>query len=1087
MSVPPDSGPSPILLVEDNPLTRKMMRLTLEGEGFSVLEAEDGKTALELIGAGPALVVQDLMLPDMDGLELLARLRSRPASASLPVLVVSGLVSRRSEIEARRDQITEFLSKPVEPEQLIAAVRAFLPRRGEVAAPLGGGRRLLLVEDDRLNRKLALARLRAAGFAVTATANAEEALALVGSARPDVVLSDVLMPGLDGFRLCQALRSLPGLEQLPVVLLSSCFIEPADRELARAMGAHALVRRTPDLAEAVEAVVAAASDETAAQPIETLPSLYADRLTATLERELERYGRITQRASVHAAALSLTAGLFRAIESGEHLAAVMGDVLIHCLDAAGLSRGALFLVEGPRDLNLGAHCGLDPERLRAAREAFGHPELLRHALASGLPLAVDPASGEEGQRELLDRLGAASVLIVPFSAGGHNYGVLLLASETHDLLDAEWGSFARTLRLQFNQAVALGQALSRKATSERELRELFERVPVGIYRAGRGGVILTANRALAAMLGFVHAEGMIDRRAAELWADPAERATWEHRLAAEGEVRGYETWLRRRDGGKVRVRMTARSEPDGQGGVAYHEAVVEDVTAERAALRELEVAQQKLQDVVASSPSVLYSLHVSSQGMPTPIWFSPNLVTLGFSPNDALERSWFFSQLHPADLEVATAGLGELARDDHHVMEYRFADAAGSYRWIRDEQRVTARLPDGSFEVSGSWSDVTARRELEERFLQAQKLESLGQLAGGVAHDFNNLLCAIDGYAELALMRLKPEDPLAADLGEIHRAAERAAGLTRQLLAFSRRQVMSPTVVDLNEVLASMKGMLQRLIAEDIELELQLAPALARVRVDRGQLEQVVLNLVVNARDAMPDGGKLVVATEPGAEPGDEGAAGAVLRVTDSGSGMDEATQARIFEPFFTTKEQGKGTGLGLSTVYGIVQQSGGTLQVRSRVGEGTTFRVLLPPAPAAVEAPPTLLASPAEPPPRTASATVLLVEDEAAVRDLIERALRRGGYEVLTAKRAAEASDVLDRHGAVDLLITDVVLPGGSGFALVERLQAAGRLPAVLFISGYAPEAVAGRGDVGRWPHLEKPFTIVRLLAEVRSALDAR
>ncbi len=424
---------------------------------------------------------------------------------------------------------------------------------------------------------------------------------------------------------------------------------------------------------------------------------------------------------------------------------------------------------------------------------------------------------------------------------------------------------------------------------------------------------------------------------------------------------------------------------------------------------------------------------------------------------------------------------------------------SGSARLVRaDGSAVTADLSASVVEVGGEQvvlliaRDATERARLEQHLRQAQKMEAVGRLAGGVAHDFNNLLTVINGYADMLLGDLPAGDPGRWALAEIRQAGDRAAALTRQLLAFSRQQVTQPEVLDLNAVVAETGGMLRRLIGEDVELTTDLAPDLGRVLADRGQLGQVLLNLIVNARDAMPQGGKLTIATanvELGEDdlrlrPGCRGGRYALLTVSDTGCGMDEATLARVFEPFFTTKGPGQGTGLGLATVYGIVKQSEGYVYASSAPGRGTTFQVYLPRVEAqfpCAEAPETAGAGPA------GSETVLLVEDEAAVREFAATALRRAGYTVLEVAGGEEALRLAAGHpGPVPLLVTDVVMPGMGGRLLAERLQERHPGLRVLYLSGYTDDAVVRHGvREAEVAFLQKPFTAESLARKVREVLD--
>ena len=389
--------------------------------------------------------------------------------------------------------------------------------------------------------------------------------------------------------------------------------------------------------------------------------------------------------------------------------------------------------------------------------------------------------------------------------------------------------------------------------------------------------------------------------------------------------------------------------------------------------------------------------------------------------------------------------------------------------------------------------DVTETKGLEAQLRQAQKMEAIGQLAGGVAHDFNNLLCIINGYSDILFNALRPDDPMRNLVDEIRKAGERSASLTRQLLAFSRKQVIAPRALDLNTVILDLEKMLRRIVGEDIDLATSLAPGLGSIKADPSQIEQVLLNLVVNAREAMPQGGKLTIETrnvnldEDYARARSEVRPGpyVLLAVSDTGCGMTAEVKAHLFEPFFTTKGPGQGTGLGLATVYGIVKQSGGHVAVNSEPGLGTTFRVYLPIVEAAVQVRDSKAAT--APAPR-GSETILLIEDDEGVRALTRHALQSSGYTVLVAREGQEALRIGRwRQEPIHLLVSDVVMPGLGGRQLSERLRLLHPEMKVLFLSGYTDDAVVRHGVLeGEVNFLQKPFTPAALARKVREVLDA-
>jgi len=456
-------------------------------------------------------------------------------------------------------------------------------------------------------------------------------------------------------------------------------------------------------------------------------------------------------------------------------------------------------------------------------------------------------------------------------------------------------------------------------------------------------------------------------------------------------------------------------------------------------------------------------------------------------------EAWQLS-VHGEDLDRVRRFLSKLTPDSGaYTVEYRILRPDRSVRWIVARGFPVRDSSGRVYRVAGIAQDVTERRNLEQQFLQAQKMEAVGRLAGGVAHDFNNLLTAILGYSQLALEQVGPQHALHHDLREIIKAGDRAAGLTRQLLSFSRKQFLQPRVVDVNTVVTDIERLLRRLIGEDVEVAMSLNKDLPHVRIDPGQLEQVIVNLCVNARDAMPNGGRLAIETavdeldpeycrrHPEISPGTY----VRLAIGDSGTGMTEETKAHLFEPFFTTKEAGKGTGLGLATVHGIIKQSGGHIGVYSELGRGSTFKIYLPPIDQEVA--PTRRIAPNLDRLRGAEC-ILLVEDDPLVRTLSTSILTRSGYKVLAARRGEEALMVLGQvTSRVDLLFTDLVMPGMNGIMLARAVLSSKPGTRLLFTSGYTDTSLLRDGFLNQeTPFLGKPFTPESLLRKVREALDS-
>jgi len=567
-----------------------------------------------------------------------------------------------------------------------------------------------------------------------------------------------------------------------------------------------------------------------------------------------------------------------------------------------------------------------------------------------------------------------------------------------------------------------------------------------------------------------------------------DRATYmadpEPRLMGEGR----DLSIRRKDGVAVPVEIGLSTfESDGE---TFVIAVVSDITARKKSEEALANTMSNLQELVAASPLATMMLDLEGRIL---LWSPAAEDLFGWRTNEVLGRILPHvpgSELPEVREILRRVGRGEVIAG----MELRRQNKEG--RFIQLEL-YAAPQRDASGHIIGvieQMADITGRRQVEEALLQTQKMESIGRLAGGVAHDFNNMLTAISGFAQLLLQDLPPGSPESENADAIKRAASQAAALTQQLLAFSRRQVLQPRVLDPDDTISGMEPMLRRLIDENIDLRISLNAAPSRLRADPAQLEQIVLNLTVNARDAMPNGGRLTIETGRAVfdaaytaehfavNPGDY----VMVAVSDTGVGMDRATRAHVFEPFFTTKERGKGTGLGLATIYGIVRQSGGHIWLYSEPGQGTTFKVYFPLVRDELSEPEVIPADAAG-----GTETILLVEDEAGVRELARAILVRKGYTVLAAADPREALAIVDSHtGPIDVLVSDVVMPVLSGPELARRIVLARPGIKTLFLSGYTEELINSEGRLsGMDGFLSKPFTaedLARKVGELTSAARA-
>jgi two-component system cell cycle sensor histidine kinase/response regulator CckA len=692
--------------------------------------------------------------------------------------------------------------------------------------------------------------------------------------------------------------------------------------------------------------------------------------------------------------------------------------------------------------------------------------------------------------EVLKGSGIDLPFIILSGTIGEDLAVAAMKAGAHDYLMKEklarlGPAIERELR-EVESRRARKRAEEAMRGSEARYRRLFEAAKDGVLILdATTGDITDVNPFMAELLGYSHDE-FIGKKLWEIgiFKNVVASKTAFRELQDKEYIRYEDLPLARSDGRPVDVEFVSNAYwVDGKKVIQCN---IRDITAHK----RVEEALVRLRKAVDASGEVVFM--TDREGIVT--FINPEFTRLyGYTQDEVVGK------VTPRILKSGAAPPEDYADFWRTILEKRIAKGEMVNK-TKDGKLVTVGssvnpILDEQGNITGFLAiqrDVTAGKQLEEQFRQAQKMEAIGRLAGGVAHDFNNLLTIISGYGQLLLEALPKKDPLRVQVTEVLKASERATSLTRQLLAFGRRQVLAPRVVDLNEVIADTEKMLRRLIGEDIDLVTVPGRGLGYVKADPGQIEQVILNLALNARDAMPEGGRLTIEASSvtldevyadqhiSVQPGPY----VMLAVSDTGCGMDPETQAHLFEPFFTTKEKGKGTGLGLATVYGIVKQSGGYIWVYSEPGQGTTFKVYLPKVPEGVEASP---APPAEGVSVGGSETILLVEDDSSVRSLVHAVLEPRGYKVLVARDGDDALFLCEQHkGPIHLLLTDVVMPGMSGRELAERLSPFHREMRVLYMSGYTDNAIVHHGVLdASVTFLQKPFSPPALANKVRAVLD--
>jgi len=820
------------------------------------------------------------------------------------------------------------------------------------------------------------------------------------------------------------------------------------------------------------------------------------------------------------ATLAAVARQAAGVQASLVLTGISADMRTALADAGDLeSRVAGSLLEALRDLDEGD--------ARSAARWVATAQTSRAALVARLSAAqrmglVDMAERERSLGARADRVGLAVLVWLILGAGLVALSLLVLRRRLYGPLAVLEGGLHRVAMGDFDASLSVARddelgrltahfnemtAVLRARPEVEALRQeqflvaaLMEHVPDSIYFKDAEGRFLRVNRALAERTGLRDPSEAIGKTDFDLFAPQhaeAARLT-EREILRTGRpvlnLEERETWP---DGRSAWVSTTKMPLRDAAGAIVGTFGISRDITGRKEAERRRAESEARFRTAFMTSTDA-YLIASLKDG----VILEANdqfLAMYGFRREDVIGRQSHELGLWPhpeerEDLVARLAAEGQVRNFEAHACRKngQMFPVLASVAVLPGEgpPLIMSIIRD----VSEQRRSAEALHSLEEQFRQAQRLEAVGRLAGGVAHDFNNILTAITGYAQLLLADFREHDPRRSDIEEILAAAQRATALTRQLLAFSRKQVLQPRVLDLNDVVRGLEKMLRRLIGEDVNLVFAPSDGLGAVRADPGQIEQVLLNLAVNARDAMPGGGRLTVETanvaldaayahdHPGVAPG----AYVLLAVTDTGTGMDAETRSHIFEPFFTTKELGKGTGLGLATVHGVVSQSGGHISVDSEPGRGTAFRIYLPRAEAAPEG---AAAEPAAPRAGRGHETVLVVEDDRAVRDVVAATLVQRGYRVLQAPDGVTALKLAaGADGPIHILLTDVVMPGMQGRELAQALTRRHPGLRLLYMSGYTDDAVIRNGVLEEGtPFLQKPFTPEALVLRLREVLDRR
>jgi len=957
---------------------------------------------------------------------------------------------------------------------------------------------ILIVDDLPANRAFLVTLLDHQGHRLIEASNGAQGLALALQELPDLVVTDVLMPVMDGFELVRHLRLDPITCRIPVLFYTAPYGEREAREVARSTGVAYVLTKPAEAAEVLEIVsrlLAGASAEGTADPSD-----------ASTEWDREYLRLLTHALAEHAEDPRIANARLRAvINIGLELASrpdAEGVLQSVCCAARDLF-GATYVTLGVLDLaddslqQLVTY-GLEPGTWIQAGDPI--PGVLQTVVGERRPLRGVNLNGDpEGLRLPALHPQVQAFLVAPVASPAHVHGWLCLVGNEGTPFTDEDEELVTALAAQVGRIYELKHQIRERHQAESALRReqdqsqrYLDTAQVILLALDMDGRITLINRKGCDLLGWSERE-LLGRDWVETCLPRRTWATSRQRLRQilNGDQPFGESPVLTRWGDERLIDWRNTVRRDDEGRVLGTFSSGTDITERMRAVEALGTAEERMRFALDATGVGIWDMDFATGVLQ---WSEILESQYGLQP-----RSFggtfdaFLERVHPQDRDAVLAAFTEAKRcGSDFTVQHRALQPDGTARWLSGSGRIHLGANGEPARGVGISLDITDRHMLEEKYQQTQRMEAIGRLAGGVAHDFNNLLTVILGYCGLLLDGPDPDPRRRSHVQEIQKAGASAAALTRQLLAFSRKQIIEPAVLDLNEVVGDLHGMLGRLIGEDVGLQLSLSPAPALVKADRGQMEQVIVNLAVNARDAMPGGGTLTIAVDHADVDGQTPtlhrvvAPGSyvVLRVTDTGIGIPPDVQARIFEPFFTTKAIGSGTGLGLATVHAIVTQGQGTVTVHSSIGKGSSFDVYLPREDAAegvVETRPPIVH------PTAGGETVLVVEDAEPLRELARILLQQHGYTVLVAANAPHALRMFDQHASsIRVLLTDVVMPGGSGPELAAQLQARHPAVKVIYMSGYTDDIIVHHGvlDAGI-AFLHKPFTAESLGRKVREVLD--